>query len=414
MNRYALTLLFLTIVVGCSGGGGTGIPGGTVASPGTPVPSASPTVAPAVKTMLVTFTIKVPRKVNGHGRHTSYISASTTTASIVVTPGGYNVTAPCTSGSCTIQVPAPLGNDTFTLTLLDSAGTPNVLSTGTIVQNIIEGNANTLPVTFDGVPSSITLGFVPTTLTIGAPGSAVLTIHVLDADLNEIVNQPGNFATSIALTESPTLDPSLTLSGTGPFTAIPATSTQITVSYSGAVIPPATYAFQAAAGAINASAPLTMVTPTPSPTPTPPPPLNIYELVAGQANFCAIGVDTPMAAVCGYSSSPGGPATSFTARVGTPVIFWAPVAQAACAALIGGSFAGSPSGCTIFLGTNLSLAPNWSTGAISMGANTSLSPLPLAGAPSTVYFGDSNFYSGPPSTVSTTTGNVGSYIVITP
>jgi streptogramin lyase len=148
-------------------------------------------------TATVKFHIVVPAKAKTASsvRRPNYVSVSTHTATVAVAPaaGGTTTTATLTcTATCDGSVSAPLGSDTFTVSLL-SDGTeisptspvPQLLSTGTKTQTIQAGSANVVNLTFNPVVASVT--FTPATFTLGAAGDGALTVLAQDAAGNDIV-----------------------------------------------------------------------------------------------------------------------------------------------------------------------------------------------------------------------------------
>jgi len=114
----------------------------------------------------------------------------------------------CTT-TCSGTVSAPVGSDTFTVNLYDATnGTGSLLSTGTLTQTIVAGQANSVNVTFNGVVASLAVA-IANVVSPGTAGSVGVTVNALDADGNTIVG-PGVYVNSsgtpvtIALTNSDT------------------------------------------------------------------------------------------------------------------------------------------------------------------------------------------------------------------
>lgn len=205
-------------LVACGGGGGGG--GGT--SGGGTLP---PT--PVTQSAAVQFSITVPQSVQ---RSPKYISRSTASASIQVSPAGGTpqtpVTLSCSSASCSTTLQAPVGTDQFTVKLYDGAnGTGNVLSQGTATQTVVAGATNTLSVTFAGVVAKINLALAQST--ISAAGTVGLTVTALDA-ANQTIIGTDAYTNPITLTDTDA-------SGTTSLSATSVTSpaTTVTLTYTG-------------------------------------------------------------------------------------------------------------------------------------------------------------------------------------
>jgi len=133
---------------------------------------------------------------------TRYVSGGTTAAGVTVTPQGGapypTVYFSCTPASCTGSVDAPVGIDTFLVSLYggNRISPDTLLSTGTTVATIQGGVTNEVNVTFDPVVSSIALAVVPSTLPAGTPGTATVMVNATDATGNTIVG-PGTYVNSL-------------------------------------------------------------------------------------------------------------------------------------------------------------------------------------------------------------------------
>jgi hypothetical protein len=190
MRRFALLVVALGVGAGlaaCSGG-----------RSGSVAPAPLPTTRVAPQNVSVSFTITLPpRNPSARTRSPRYVSAATQSATVTVTPAGGSAAAPaviaCTLTTCSGQVSAPVGSDTFGVTLFDQPnGTGHALSTGSITQTIVLDAANTVKVTFNGIVAGVSMSFTPAALGYGAAGSANLVVDALDADGNTIVG-PGIF-----------------------------------------------------------------------------------------------------------------------------------------------------------------------------------------------------------------------------
>jgi streptogramin lyase len=187
-------LLLSALAGGCSGGA-------------TSSPHAVATAAP--QTVMVQVTIYIPAaSPSAVHRAPQYVSASTKSVAITVTPSGGSAgivtiancspvpppsiaRAPQAAAQgtvCTTQVPAPVGSDTFTMGLYDALnGVGNVLSTGTVTQTIVIDQLNTVSVVFNGVVASLAVILNPTSVTVGTSNTVAVTVNALDADGNTIV-----------------------------------------------------------------------------------------------------------------------------------------------------------------------------------------------------------------------------------
>ena len=216
-------LVALAFLAGCGGGGA--------------VPGSSTLVAahnPAQGAQSVNLTINIPgRSAKSALRHPNYVGIGTQSAVITIVPGS-GVTPPnpatttvnCTS-VCSATIAVFPGNNTFTVKLYDGTlGSGALISTGMASQTIVAG-ANTVNLTFNGVPVAVMVTD-PGTFTSGTPGTATLTVNGLDADGNTIV-APGTYTQNITVSSASsfvTLSP-LTVSAPGQ---------TVTATYSGTAV----------------------------------------------------------------------------------------------------------------------------------------------------------------------------------
>ncbi len=184
-NRL-LPFALLPLLVACGGRAQLTPP------PAVPREGSPPTVA-------VHFTIALPARTGAAARRDPrYVSASTKSATVMVTPAGGVRAAPvliaCTSTACSGQVPAPVGTDTFAVSLYDAPNaTGKLLSTGSAVQTVVLDAANVVSVTFDGVVAGLRLGLSQASTTRCFATTIGVAVSALDADGNTIVG-PGSYA----------------------------------------------------------------------------------------------------------------------------------------------------------------------------------------------------------------------------
>ena len=214
--RTAASAAVLSLAVACRGGdSGGGI------TPGLPVSEATPAKTNA------TFRIQIPARAPFNAtKRRHFVTSSVTGISFSVTQQASTTSAfvyyalnpqasYCqTSGSgltCTVNVQAPPGTDTFVVDLYDSAlanGTePNagyIVSTGTLTQAIVAQSSNAINITTDGVPTFAVMGMSNAYPT--SSGSYPVAMDIVDPDGNVIV---GSFDAPLTLASS---DPSVTLS----------------------------------------------------------------------------------------------------------------------------------------------------------------------------------------------------------
>ena len=155
-----------------------------------------------------------------------------------------SVTSALTPASCPCTVTGPSvppGSDAFTLTTYDAAGgTGNTISTATATQTITSGAANTVSITLNGIPASVTFGVPPATAGTAFGTAQTVTVAVMDADGGTIL---GAYSAPVTLADSDTsLATTLATSGTDNPGALQllSSSDTATLAYSGLAIPPAT------------------------------------------------------------------------------------------------------------------------------------------------------------------------------
>jgi streptogramin lyase len=217
MRHLRRTALVLTALLASCGGG---------ASHSTPA-------ARQVQTVSVAFHIQ-PTTPAARARRPKYVSIGTTNVSITVTSPGQPTASKiilCSSGgspSCDGSIDAPVATDTFTVGLYDNFP-PNakLLSHGSITQNIVLEQANTVNITFDGVPAHTALVLEPPNPLIGSPSTTNVNVGAIDADGYTIIG-PGVYDPPIQLTLT---DPSGSTSLSK--TMVTAPTDVVTLSYNG-------------------------------------------------------------------------------------------------------------------------------------------------------------------------------------
>ncbi len=299
MIKRVLLLLGISaaaFATGCGGGGGSSMPG-----------SASATAAPLVP---MTFTVAVSRAPQS-SRRSQYVSPSTQSITGKVVPvSGTATTAvgncapPATT--CQVQLLAPVGINTFTLSLYDQPnGTGNLLSTGSTTLQVVAGDSHDVLVTFNGIPATLQLLVTPSTLTFGVASAGEVEVIARDAGANIILG-PGTYNPPITLSISDTTGSFVF--GTSQFTdaagsvtsyqyngsALASTSVTVTAQMSG--IPNANATLNIVPGPATPS-PVPTATPVPTPTPTPlpsgaPTPVPTPTASPGYVLLCSYTVST--------------------------------------------------------------------------------------------------------------------------
>jgi streptogramin lyase len=218
----------------CGGGGGNSA-----------TPSSGTSKTPVAQSVAVTFNIVIPRPAgSSSSRRVQYISASTASASISINAGA-PTTVPCIT-TCTATVDAPIGLDTFAVSLHDASN--NLLSQGSVSSNINATAANVVNIAFGGQVAKVQLtstiaNLVPGTLATIAP----VTVTALDAGNNTIVgsdpylnpitlgDSDGSGATALSTTSvtSPATVVTMTYSGAGALAGGSATITPTALGTAG-------------------------------------------------------------------------------------------------------------------------------------------------------------------------------------
>ena len=183
--------LAAVLLAGCGGGNASPVPGRLPASG---------------KQVSVAFSIMIPSaSTSGRTRRPAYISAATQSAVVNVTAAGAPATRTvvlCVASQCAGTVPAPIGLDTFTVSLNDKPdGTGNTLSAGQTTATIIEGQANAVSVTVNGVIASLEVSLDQTSPPVNAPATITVLVKAYDAAGRTIIG-PGTYDNPIALTNS--------------------------------------------------------------------------------------------------------------------------------------------------------------------------------------------------------------------
>lgn len=248
MKPRLVTLAVLacgSILAACSGGGARVAPAAPASVQNSPRPGTA-------SSALVAFRIVVPH-VAGSGRRRGprYVSAATKSAVIAVSPGSASpVTVDCTS-TCSGQIAAPVGTDSFSVKLYDAAaGGGNLLSTGTATAVVAIDVANQVNVTFNGVVVAVAL-VIGGAGVYATPATVPVAVNALDSDGNIIVG-PGVY---VDANDNP-LSIALSNSDTSGHTTLSSTSVSqpstVTLAYDGASYASATITATVAAKTASA------------------------------------------------------------------------------------------------------------------------------------------------------------------
>lgn len=266
MKRRAFIALAVLALAACGGGNG----------------SAPLSVSiPAEQLGKAMFVISVPAQTAQAALAPRYISPAAQSLTIGVNGAAPSVTANITPGSsgcttasggattCTISVPAPLGNDTFAIALYSGTNaTGHVLGTGSASASVTQA-ATPVDVTLSGVVTSVTIALANPAPAAGTPVVIPVTVTAKDAS-GAVIISPGSFSPAITLTDSDTSGhTALSTTTLGDPAAV------VTLSYDGSASLSSATISAALNGSIASVTPAVLTpqiaTPTPSPTPSPTP-----------------------------------------------------------------------------------------------------------------------------------------------
>lgn len=250
-------------------------------------PGSAPAVPTTSKNGMAKFTIAIPvSSASSAVKKPQYVSSNTKSATISVNGAAATLvpltatSSNCTTGAsglqCNISVTAPIGNDTFVISLFASTdGTGSPLATQSISASITANQTTPVDITLNAVAASLSLALSNAAPQERAATDLTLTVTAKDASGATII-APGNFASAITLADDDTSG-ATSLSATQ--VAAPNANT-VTVHYSGAhvvahftatsgTLAPASVTLQSVPAPTPTPSPTPTATPTPTPTPTP-------------------------------------------------------------------------------------------------------------------------------------------------
>jgi streptogramin lyase len=304
MARLFGAALIAVLAAGCSGGGASA-PSVTPANPPKTPASAS-----------VTFTMHWASTTSSTARAPKYVPATARSVSVSVNGGTPQyLNAPAT----TITIDAPVGTDTFAFATYDAQnGQGNVLSRASVTQAIVNGAANNVSATLNGVVAAIVVTLSNPSPNAGVPATVNVNVAAKDADGNTIVGA-GDYSTPIHLTISdPANSGTLSLSTN----IVPNAATAPTLTYNGGTLSSASVV-ASATGVTSADA-------TFAPTPT------FYQFSiptsTNRPQWIAAGSDGNM----WFTESPGSAVARIT-PAGVVTEFTIPTANAQPQMIIGAS-----------------------------------------------------------------------------
>jgi virginiamycin B lyase len=256
MRIAGVTCVLALAVSACGGGGGGGGSNAGTGGPPTVPVATTGTAQLAVVVPSIGSTSVIGTAAVSPGLKPFYVSAGSYAIGILlngVAVDPSQVSKVCNVNQagatvCTFNFPAPAGNDTFDMKLVDTNF--NLLSEGTVQATITAGQTTTLHLTFLGQPARVTLQLDNPYPLRGVSSTLKLTATAFDAANYQIIGD--NYLHPITISSSDTSGQTL-LSGTQ-FTN-PADS--ITVTYSGKRLPSATFTATSPSSASNTTAVLT-------------------------------------------------------------------------------------------------------------------------------------------------------------
>lgn len=266
-TRIARTALWITLLgtsvsslAACSGGGGS---------------SSSPVVVPiAVPSLLqqstavgqVDIEVTIPKSSSSSASYsTNYKSAGTKSLLIDIasssSTNAKSTVVNCTS-VCSASLTAPVGSDTFTITLYDASNaTGNKLSLGQTTQSIMSNQINTVKLALGGVIASVAIATIPS-FSVGTSATANLKVTAKDATGNTIIGADP-FATPIQIS---------TNDSTGAFSLsarqLADPSSTVALAYNGAKSPNASVTATVPGTVASVTVPLSLTQPAPVASPS--------------------------------------------------------------------------------------------------------------------------------------------------
>lgn len=158
------------------------------------------------QTASVTISVTIPAKTTSTKRSPKYVSPSTRSVLVAVTVAGgtpSRTVIPCQSSLCSGTISAPVGTDTFVLSLNDAAdGTGNTLASGQTVSTIVAG-PNAVSVTFNGTIAKLAISLDKPNPPVRQSTTVAVIVTAYDADNNVIIG-PDAYDHSITLVDADT------------------------------------------------------------------------------------------------------------------------------------------------------------------------------------------------------------------
>ncbi len=222
MHRVAALCAAAVLIAGCSEGTASRLPA---------------TAVPSKQTASVTFSIVVPaaRAASSASRSPRYVSPGTSAVRVVVNDGApqtFQVGSsqsscwpPQTNEVCSVfTIDAPVGTDTFAVTLLDASAL--ALSEATLTATIVSAQANVLRFVANGVVASLAIALSGSEPSPGTAANRRVDLPPLDADGYTIIGT----LPPIAVTDSDPSGATALFLATDSTCATPATASMSSVS----------------------------------------------------------------------------------------------------------------------------------------------------------------------------------------
>jgi streptogramin lyase len=225
-GALAAFAMFSQALSGCSGGGANGMPADPLQSGTLSLTLGAP--ASSSSAAATSSAAKERRQFLSPSAQSVKVAVTGVPTAVVanVASGSPNCTGSGPTRTCTIDVSAPSGSVTFTVTLYDAPGaTGNKLGTGTATQTIVKGSPFTVAIGVLGNVATVQLLAATTEFTAGTAATTPLTVNAYDADGNLI---SGTYLVPLTLTNSDATG-TFTLSAT----SVTASGAAITIHYNG-------------------------------------------------------------------------------------------------------------------------------------------------------------------------------------
>lgn len=197
-SKHAFVAVCVLTLAACGGGGGS---------------AALPHAGSSPRNSDARFTISIPPAAQQSAQRTGkYVSPNTQSLTIAVNGAAPSVTANVTASSdgcstssgtitCTVNVTAPVGNDTFAVTLYSGTNAGGSKLASGSVSATVSSTPTSVPITLDGVVDSVSISLGNTMPYAGSAVTIPVTVTAKDASGATIIS-PGGYSPAITLTNS--------------------------------------------------------------------------------------------------------------------------------------------------------------------------------------------------------------------